>query len=353
MNNTILVIGGILLVAALLLIFRILTLLDIVKSKDKERVGNSNKINALLFILFLIGGFVLLFWFSQEASENFLPVSASEHGLLTDKLFWLSIVIIGVVFIITHILLFIFPYKYQYKKERKATFYPHNNKLELIWTVIPAIVLALLVVTGWRAWSKITSKPPANAEEVEIMGYQFAWKLRYPGKDKKLGKYDFRLIDATNEWGMDLSDENTFDDFSPSDKILRIPKGRPIVFRIRSKDVLHSVFAPHFRLKMDAVPGMPTKFWFIPIKSTQEMRDELGNPNFNYEIACAEICGKGHFSMRMIVVVEEEEDYQKWYVSQQPWLTKNPSYLEKVPAKLKDMAQMFIPADTTSSSNNK
>ncbi len=345
MITIVLLAGGILVVAALLLIFRILTLLDV--AKGKERVDSANKTNAVLFVVFLVVGFTALFIYSKMASAYFLPKAASEHGVITDQLFWITITIIMVVFVITHILLFYFSYKYQHKDGNKAHFYPHNNKLELIWTVVPAIVLAVLVISGWRAWSKITSKPPVNAEEVEIMGYQFAWKVRYPGRDKMLGKYDFRLIDATNEWGMDLSDQNSFDDFTPSDKILRIPKGQPVLFKIRSKDVIHSVFAPHFRLKMDAVPGMPTRFWFIPTKTTQEMREELGNPQFNYEIACAEVCGKGHFSMRMIVVVEELEDYKKWFVSQPSWFSKNPSYLDKVPDNLKDMAKMMLLSDTT------
>jgi cytochrome c oxidase subunit 2 len=94
---------------------------------------------------------------------------------------------------------------------------------------------------------------------------------------------------------------------------------------------LHSVFAPHFRLKMDAVPGMPTKFWFVPTKTTEEMRTQLGNPDFNYEIACTEVCGRGHFGMKKLLVVHDQDEYQEWFKSQQSFLAKNPEYLKKVP----------------------
>ena len=244
--------------------------------------------------------------------------------------------ITGVVFLITHVLLFWFSYRYKYQENKRAYFFPHNDRLEVIWTIVPALVLTVLVISGWQAWSDITSKAPDDAEEVEIMGYQFAWRVRYPGMDNNLGNYDFRLIDAENEFGMDFSDKASFDDFTPRDMVL--PKGKPVLLRIRARDVLHSVFAPHFRLKMDAVPGMPTQFWFVPTKTTEEMRIETGNPNFTYEIACTEICGRGHFSMRLQVVVLEPEEYEKWKSEQQPWLANKPDYLAKVPDHLKELA---------------
>jgi len=180
------------------------------------------------------------------------------------------------------------------------------------------------------------SKAPEQSEVVEIMGYQFAWKARYPGPDNKLGKRNYQLTTAVNEFGMDFSDKASFDDFVPRE--IHLPVNKPVLFRIIARDVLHSVFAPHFRLKMDAVPGMPTQFWFVPTKTTKQMREELGDPDFNYEIACAEVCGRGHFSMKMIVVVEEEEEYRQWYASQEPWLKKNPDYLEKTPEPLRELA---------------
>jgi cytochrome c oxidase subunit 2 len=130
---------------------------------------------------------------------------------------------------------------------------------------------------------------------------------------------------------------------------LHIPKGKEVHLKIRAKDVLHSVFLPHFRVKMDAVPGMYTNFKFIPTKSTADMRNETGNPNFNYEMACTEICGKGHFSMRFLVVVDEPEDFEKWKAAQEPWLKQNPDYLSKVPSALREVAMIKsgIPIEST------
>jgi cytochrome c oxidase subunit 2 len=232
--------------------------------------------------------------------------------------------------------LFYFSFRYRYREKNKALYFPHNSSLEKIWTIVPAIVMALLVFSGLKVWNKITSKPPADAEVIEIMGYQFAWKTRYPGNDQQLGAYDFRLVDATNVMGVDFRDKASFDDFEPRE--LHLPKGKAVLFKIRARDVIHSVYAPHFRLKMDAVPGMPTSFWFIPTKSTEDMRKETGNPNFNYEIGCAEICGRGHFAMRLLVVVDEPEQYEKWKAEQKSWLSSNPDYLAKVPADLKELA---------------
>ncbi len=322
----------------LLLIFRLHTLINVVKQSDKKVGSGSNNTNAVLFIVFLVVGFTLLFWYSIKNYHIYQLPIASEHGIITDRMFWITMAITGVVFIITHILLFYFSFKYQHNQKRKAMFFTDSHKLEMIWTIVPAIVLTVLVIYGLIVWNKVMAPAPENAEIIEIMGYQFAWKVRYPGKDESLGAYDFRKIDATNEFGLDFSDRATYDDFTPRE--LHLPKGNPVEFRIRARDVLHSVFAPHFRLKMDAVPGMPTRFWFIPTKTTAEMRVETGNPEFNYEIACTEVCGKGHFTMRLLVVVDEPEEYEKWKAEQEPWLSKNPEYLAQVPDNLKELAMI-------------
>jgi cytochrome c oxidase subunit 2 len=338
-------VGIFFILAILLLIFRLHTLVNVMKQSDKKAGSGFNKINAALFMVFLVVGFILLFWYSIKNYDLYQLPIASEHGVITDRLFWITTAITGVVFIITHILLFYFSYRYQYNPKRKALFFPDNNKLELIWTVVPSFVLTALVVYGLIVWNKVMAPAPENAEIIEIMGYQFAWKVRYPGKDETLGAYDFRKIDATNEFGLDFSDRAAFDDFSP--RILHLPKGHPVEFRIRARDVLHSVFAPHFRLKMDAVPGMPTRFWFIPTKTTAEMRVETGNPEFNYEIACTEVCGRGHFSMRLLVVVDEPEEYERWKAEQEPWLSKNPEYMAHVPDNLKELAMIKSQIEAT------
>ena len=329
-------VGVLLLLSVIWMVYRIQTLVSVVKGSDKKLETTSNKVNAFLFIVFMVGTGTLMTWYSIKEFDNYqLPV-ASEHGVITDELFWITMAVTGVVFIITHILLFIFPYKYQYKEGRKAAFYPDNHKLEIIWTAVPGVVLAGLVISGWMAWSDITAPAPEKAHVVEIMGYQFAWEVRYPGKDNVLGDYDYRLISAANSHGVDFTDKNATDDF-PSPKVV-IPKGEPVLFKIRARDVLHSVFAPHMRLKMDAVPGMPTRFWFIPTKTTAEMRAELKDPEFEYEIACTEICGRGHFSMRKVIEVVEPAEYQKWLAEQKSFIQQNPAIAGGQKAEVKEIA---------------
>jgi cytochrome c oxidase subunit II len=257
-----------------------------------------------------------------------------------------------IAFFIVNSVLFYFPMKYRYKEGKKATFYHHDNKLEIIWTIIPAVIMAALVFTGLQTWTKIMADAPADAEVIEIMGKQFSWQVRYPGVDNnKLGNFNYKLIDdaAGNQFGIDFTDENSFDDFTNGTE-MHIPKGKPVLLKIRARDVLHSVFIPHMRVKMDAVPGMPTKFWFKPEKTTAEMRADLGNPDFNYEIACTEVCGRSHFGMRLLLVVEEQAEYDKWKKEQKTFLAENPKYLDKVPENLKAKAMKYLPSaqpDTT------
>ena len=329
-------IGVILLVVIIFTIFRILKLINVARSSNKKRVSSSNKINAMLMLAFLIGAAGLATWYSIGEYDKYTIPIGSDHGIAVDEMFWITMLATGIVFIITQVLLFIFAYKYRYKEDKKALYYPDNSKLEVVWTVIPAIVLATLVFGGWKVWTDITSKAPEDAEVVEVMGYQFGWALRYPGADGNLGNYDYRLIDAENMWGMDFTDKASFDDFTATE--LHIPKGKPILLKIRARDVLHSVYIPEFRLKQDAVPGMPTRFWFVPNKTTAEMKDELNNPDFEYNIFCAEVCGQGHFAMRLRIVVEEPEDYQAWKTSQKSWLQTKPDYLAKVPQNLREVA---------------
>ncbi|MHA7102176.1 cytochrome c oxidase subunit 2 [Roseivirga pacifica] len=325
-----------LVVAILLLIFRISRLINVVKGKGEETTRSTNNTNAILMIVFMVGFFGLSAWYSWAHFDAYDPPVASDHGVLTDKLFWRTMWITGIVFFITNVLLFVFAYKYRFDKNRKALFYPHNNKLEYLWTGVPAIVLTWLVISGWMAWDGIMSEAPEDAEQIEIMGYQFAWSLRYGGMDNQVGDYDYRLIDAVNNHGQDFSDRAGFDDFQYRDLV--IPKGKPVLLKIRARDVLHSVYMPHMRLKMDAVPGMPTQFWFVANKTTAEMRVEEGNPDFNYELACTEICGEGHFSMKKTVTVLEPEEYEKWKAEQKAWLSKNPEYMSQVPDNLKELA---------------
>lgn len=347
MMTVIIISGVVLLLAIVYLLFRLGSLIGIAKVKSDEKVGSGNSVNALLFMIFNVASLVAFFWYSIANFDNYTLPVASEHGAWTDTLFWLTMAVVVFSFSIISAVLFWFTYKYQYRKGQKATFFPDHHVLELTWTIVPAIVLTGLIITGLNAWNDITGRASDDAEVIELVGQQFAWTIRYPGvKDKKLGKVNFRLINPINEFGLDLTDKNSHDDFKSLE--LHLPVGKEVLLKIRAKDVLHSVFLPHFRVKMDAVPGMPTQFKFTPTVTTEEMRAKTGNPNFNYELACTEICGKGHFSMRTLVVVEDVESYNKWKAAQDSWLKQNPDELKNVPANMKEAAMLKagIPAES-------
>ena len=213
-----------------------------------------------------------------------------------------------------------------------------------MWTLVPTVVFAVLIVLGLRTWTHLKSAAPATAEVIEIMGSQFAWAVRYPGPDNALGHRDYRMIDVDNAFGLDVTDAASFDDLTPQQ--LHLPKGQPVLLKIFSRDVIHSVFLPHFRVKMDAVPGMTTRFWFTPRYTTAEMRAKTNDPDFDYELACAEVCGRAHFAMRLVVVVEEAEAYARWKSEQSPWLRQHPDYLARVPPDLKPSARLRSGLDT-------
>jgi cytochrome c oxidase subunit 2 len=320
MFGILIAIGVIVLLAILMLLYRVYTLVSVARGTDKIRVSASNKVNAILFLVFMIGCGGLFIWYSFDAFDNYQQPVAAAHADDYESLFWATMWVSVAAFLITNIALFYFAFRYQYREDRKALFYPDNTKLEIAWTIIPAIVLVSLVFGGFKVWNQMTEAAPDEAEVIEIMGYQFAWEARYPGADRKLGNYDFRFISPENPMGLIAEDPATHDDFIPLE--IHLPKGVPVEIKIRARDVLHSVSLPHFRQKMDAVPGMPTRMWFIPTKTTAEMREELNDPDFNYELACQQICGRGHFSMRKIVVVDEPADYEKWKREQEPWLER-------------------------------
>ncbi len=355
MNYLIAIIAVIFVAMTILVISRLQKVMKGVNAVDADVADHTrpegNKWNGIMFLVFMVLGLIGFVWSYLHTEADFLPIASSIHGRRTDDLFWFSMAVLTVPFIIVNVLLFYFSWRYQYKAGKKATYYPENHKLEIVWTIIPAIVMALLVFTGWRAWSDIMSEAPKDAEVFEIMGKQFGWYVRYPGVDNnKLGNYNYKLIDAQNEMGLDLSDENAFDDFISTAE-LHIPVNKPVLLKIRARDVLHSVFIPHMRVKMDAVPGMPTKFWFVADKSTAEMKAELNNPDFDYEIACTEVCGQGHFAMRLRLIVEDEASYRNWMAEQKTFLQSYPDYIAKVPDNLKAKAMKYMPADTPAMAN--
>lgn len=290
---------------------------SILRGEEKTRKQN-NKINAFLLLLFLFAGLYGVYYCNEILQDKILGESASVHGERIDTMLYITIVITGIVFLITQILLFWFSFKYQEKENRKAFYFPHNNKLEIIWTVVPAITLTILVGFGLYYWFQITGPAPKDSNVVEVTGSQFKWEFRYPGQDGKLGRKYFKEIkeEAGNPLGQVWSDKANLDDIYGS-KEVHIVVNKPVQFIIGAKDVIHDVGLPHFRMKMDAVPGVPTTMWFTPKFTTKQMREKYG-PDFNYEISCDQMCGPGHFGMQGIVIVETQAEFDLWMAKQTP-----------------------------------
>jgi cytochrome c oxidase subunit 2 len=301
-----------------------------------------NKYNGYLmfaFLIFLYGITIFSFW---KYSKVLLPEAASEHGGGYDSLMGISFIIIFIVQTLTQFLLHYFAYKYRGDRERKALFYADNDRLEFIWTIIPVIVLAGLILWGLYAWTNIMD---INDEDdpltIELYAQQFNWTARYAGNDNVLGDANVRMIDIDNAniLGLDSADPNAADDIIV--KELHLPVGRKVNFKMRSQDVLHSAYMPHFRAQMNCVPGMITQFSFTPTITTAEMRQNpdvvdkvkringiraekaakgLDNSDpweFDYILLCNKICGKSHYNMQMKIIVETEEEYNAWIASQQ------------------------------------
>lgn len=284
----------------------------------------TSKVIALLLSAFFLLGIYGIYVCNEYFKDKLLPISASENGVQYDSMFNVTVVVTGIVFFATQTLLFWFAFRYQSTEKRKSHFFPHSNRLEILWTTIPAIVMAVLVAIGLKNWAKFTSAAPANAAVVEVVGKQFNWIVRYPGRDNELGKRDFRKIDdAKNVLGLDWSDPHNADDVISQGGELHMVVGRPIKILIGSRDVIHDVGLPHFRMKMDAVPGITTTLWFTPTVTTDSMKAITGNPNFVYEISCDQMCGKGHYSMRGTIIVETQAQYDAWMTKQQSYYALN------------------------------
>tara|TARA_B100000809_G_scaffold190351_1_gene188918 strand:+ start:3599 stop:4570 length:972 start_codon:yes stop_codon:yes gene_type:complete len=283
-----------------------------------EKAGKIQGVLMLTFLFFLVGFF---FWQMYAWYGLRLPVSASAHGESIDYLSDVTFLIITPVFIVTHIVLFWFCFKYAYSSKRKALYFSHSNKLETVWTVAPALVLTVLILMGLTSWNQIMTPVPSETEHVliELTGQQFNWTARYAGNDKKLGRSHVSLIEGINGTGVDSSDVNAKDD-----KIVKgefhLPIGVPVQFVFRSLDVIHSAYLPHFRAQMNCVPGITTQFNFTPTITTSEMRLKTGNDQFNYVLLCNKICGAAHYNMQMDVIVESQEMYDKWLAEQKTFV---------------------------------
>jgi len=308
---------------------------------------SDNNLNGKLmfaFLIFIYGITIFSFW---AYGDVLLPQAASEHGSEYDTLMWISFGIIFFVQTITHALLHYFSYKYRGEKGKKALFYADNDKLEMIWTIIPVITLAGLILYGLYTWTDImTVEENEEALVVELYAQQFNWKARYAGEDGVLGDANVRFLqdfDGRNLVGIDATDPNSFDDVVVQE--LHLPVGREVIFKMRSQDVLHSAYMPHFRAQMNCVPGMITEFAFTPNKTTEEMRQDedivakvkkinklrvekskeliaqgdtaLDPYEFDFLLLCNKICGASHYNMQMKIIVETEKEFEEWMSSQQ------------------------------------
>jgi cytochrome c oxidase subunit 2 len=315
---------------------------SVIKGEEAARKQN-NKINGFLMLGFMILGLIGVWYCNELLFDKTLLAhpAASNHGERVDSMLKVTLAVTGIVFIGTQILLFWFAYKYQEKEGQKVFYFAHSNKLEALWTVVPAIVLAVLVIIGLRNWYSFTGEAPKDALQVEVVGKQFGWIFRYQGKDNEFGKKYYKIIDeATNPLGLiwlNNSNFNLKDDPASHDDIvvqqtMYIVKGRPVKLTIGSRDVIHDVGLAHFRMKMDAVPGIPTTMWFTPTMTTDEMRKETKNPNFEYEISCDQMCGNGHYSMKGIIKVVTQQEFDAWLAA------KSPAYYAAFPEKAPKVA---------------
>jgi cytochrome c oxidase subunit 2 len=365
-------------VIALAQIFRIYQLSRKVSNQSEEVITDSdNRLNASLMLLSMFAYFGFVIWQLINWGPLLLPEAASLHGESIDTLFAFNWGLLFIVFFGVHTLLFLFAYRYYHRKGKKAYYYPHNNRLEFAWTIVPSIVLAGVIIGGLVTWQKIQKDKAVDAITVELYSKQFDWTARYAGSDGKLGKANYLLVSATNPLGI-ITDQSLKERIAEMDESIaswtkkteeilpvkevkklekriaktqrlkarvmdiqargenltdgmddktvkgefHIPVGTEVEFLMRSQDVIHSAFIPHFRMQMNAVPGDVTRFVMTPTITTEEMRNKLGDPEFNYVLMCNKVCGAAHYNMQMNVIVDSKEDYERWLSEQRPFIAE-------------------------------
>ena len=350
MTTLLVLIVVVLLAVALWQLTKIFDLTQVGVTVNDSQVANDNdnKVNGYLMFGFLVFIYLTTIWcLAYYGKFPLMSDAASEHGPELDNLMMITMALIFFVQTITQALLHYFAFKYRGRQGQKALYFADSNKLEFIWSIIPAIVLAVLILYGLYAWTNIMfvdEKDEKDAIVIELYAQQFNWEARYSGEDGVLGKANVRYIEGVNNLGLDLSDPNAKDDFAS--KELHIPKGTRIIFKMRSQDVLHSAYMPHFRAQMNCVPGMVTSFSFIPSVTTAEMREKpamiekvaninnirakksadlvaKGEPaldpyTFDFLLLCNKICGASHYNMQMKIIVDTPEEYKAWLKENAP-----------------------------------
>ena len=226
------------------------------------------------------------------------PEAISEHGPRVDSQFLITITVCGIAFAAAQIGLGWVVWKYRSSADQQRASYSHgNNRLEVVWTVVTAIVFISLAVMGQRVWASLhLHAAPPGSYQIEVTAQQFAWNVRYPGKDNVFGKTDPQYIDdTTNPVGVADTDPNGKDDtVVPT---LVVPANRPVEIVLKSKDVTHSFWVPQLRFKQDLVPGMAIHVHFT------------ANKVGKYELACAELCGMNHYKMKSYMLVLPQSDF--------------------------------------------
>lgn len=268
------------------------------RAPDERRTGMWIGILVLAVMAASVVSFVI------AAYVMWLQPLASKQGRTVDEFFAAILFVTAIAFVAVHLFLGIALIRFGARGKERAAHWHEHLGAELTWTLVPAFAFVLLGVLGEFAWAKIYGAPPADAQRVEVTGRQFQWYIRYPGPDGKFGRTDPKFLSPGNPLGLDPSD--------PAGKAnivvvndLHMVVNRPVSIRITAVDVIHSFFLPNFRVKQDAVPGRWSEIWFTP--------DRPGP----YQIACAQLCGVGHYTMRGNVKVESKSEFDAWIRTQE------------------------------------
>jgi cytochrome c oxidase subunit 2 len=341
MTSLLVIIVLFLLAVALWQLTKIFDLTQVGAGMDNSQVASDkdNNVQGYLMFGFLAFIYIITIYGLYTWGPLVLHTPASAHGAQVDNLMNVTWILIFIVQAFTQLLLYYFTFKYRGKKGQKALYFTDSNKLEAIWSFIPAVILAGLILYGLYAWTDIMFiDDEEDTIVVELYAQQFYWTARVAGDDNVLGKANVRYIQGINTVGVDMADPYAQDDIVV--KELHIPKGKKIHFKMRSQDVLHSAYMPYFRAQMNCVPGMVTEFAFEPIYTTAEYRqlpymiEKVANINsirskksfdlvakgeagldpyaFDYSLLCNKICGASHYNMQMKIIVDTPEDYKKW-----------------------------------------
>ena len=247
-----------------------------------------------------------------------MPAAASAHAGEIDQMMVLVHWLMAVLFVGWGVAFVFMLVRFRRGANSKANYSGAHGKFSKgVEIAVVVAEMVLLVAYAIPAWARRVAQFPTETEAtvVRVVGEQFAWNVQYPGADGRFGRTDIKLVSSDNPLGLDRSDPNAKDDITDINN-LHIPVDRPVLIHLSSKDVIHSFGLYEMRVKQDAIPGLEIPVWFVPTVTTADMAGRLGKPDFQYEIACSQLCGLGHFRMRGYVIVQSAADYEKWMADQ-------------------------------------